>query len=65
MKELIEALQLLSKYEQPEYPFHCEHDVLYVYVDPEKFTKEELETLYEKGFFVEDDHFESFKYGSC
>lgn len=36
MKKLIEALQIFYKYSQVEYPTGCEHDTLYVYVDPKK-----------------------------
>ena len=30
MKELIEALEIFAKYADTKYPFHCEHDTLYI-----------------------------------
>lgn len=79
MEDLIKALSIFLKYGNPEYPTHCEHDVLYVCgIDAEKITKEdraELETL---GFYVsiegevdengeetEETEIYSYKYGSC
>ena len=36
MKDLIEALQIFSKYTDTGWPTHCEHDVMYICgVDPE------------------------------
>lgn len=70
MKELIEALQIMLKYGNPDYPFHCEHDTLHVIGIPtEKVSEEDIERLYELGFFVGDEwgteHFMSFRYGSA
>lgn len=30
MEDLIKALQIFMKYGNPAYPFHCEHDILYI-----------------------------------
>lgn len=51
MKELIEALQILFKY-APDltYPFHCEHDILYVLIDPADVSDEDKKRLKELGF---------------
>lgn len=70
MEELIEALQILSKYDNPTYPTHCEHDMLYVDVSPELVSNEDKKKLEDMGFFVSEDDvysdgFTSFRYGSC
>lgn len=67
MNDLIEALQIMAKYEQPEYPTHCEHDVLYVFVNPELVSEGDIARLDELGFFINDDDvgFMSYKFGSC
>lgn len=53
MEKLIEALQILLKYGNPTFPFHCEHDTLHVVgFDPEKFTKDDRDKLEELGFVV-------------
>ena len=66
MEDLIKALQIFLKYENKMYPTYCEHDVLYVDIDPSIVSDEDKETLDELGFFVdeENDCFASFKYGS-
>ena len=33
MEDLIKALQIFLKYGNPEWPTHCEHDVMYVDID--------------------------------
>jgi len=71
MKDLIKALQILAKYTDSDYPTHCEHDILYVNVRPEKVSDEDKENLEKLGFIVGDPDgcgtqgFYSFKYGSC
>ena len=68
MNELIKALQILSKYVEgynKNYPTHCEHNELYVIVNPSKVSEDDKEELYKLGFFPEDEHFVSYKYGSC
>lgn len=68
MEDLIEALQILSKYGNPEWPTHCGHDVLYVDIDPELVSDEDTKRLDELGFFPSDegmgDTFMSYKFGS-
>lgn len=67
MKDLIEALQILSKYADPNErnPTWCEHDRLNVaHIDPaivSAVDKAELEHL---GFGFDLDHFYSYRYGS-
>ena len=68
MDKLIKALQIFLKYKNPEWPTHCEHDVLFIcdidYADVSDEDKKELEEL---GFFEDenDGGFMSFKYGSA
>lgn len=50
MRELIEALQIFAKYDPPLWPTHCEHDVLYVLVDPGQVSDEDKKRLDELGF---------------
>jgi len=53
MDKLIEALQILMKYGNPTYPFHCEHDILYIVgFEPEKISKEDRDKLYDFGIIV-------------
>lgn len=68
MKELIKALQILSKYVEgynQDYPTHCEHDELQVIVNPKKVSGDDKVELAKLGFFPLDDYFVSYKYGSC
>lgn len=66
MSELIEALQILLKYDDPDYPTHCEHDVLHVAVDPELVSDEDKNRLDELGFFEDEfEGFSSYKFGNC
>ena len=69
LSELIESLQILKKYGDPDYPTHCEHDVLYICgVDPSDVSDEDKKRLDDLGFFVGDEGgecFMSFKYGSA
>lgn len=68
MKDLIEALTILSKYTVSKHPTHCEHDVLYVIVDPNIVSVEDITKLEGLGFYVDDENgdcFKSFRYGSA
>lgn len=67
MEDLIEALQIMLKHGNVEYPTHCEHDELHVYPNSMDFTEDELARLEELGFHSDDEGsgFYSFKYGSC
>jgi hypothetical protein len=68
MKDLIEALNIFLKYGNPDYPTHCQHDVLLVMIDPalvsdeDKIRLDQLSFVPEKGM---DPCFRSFRYGSC
>lgn len=68
MSDLIEALQILLKYGDPHSPTHCEHDTLWVCIDPGKVSDKDKARLLTLGFFVSedgDDCFKSFRYGSA
>lgn len=65
MKELIKALQILNKYDNPSNPTHCEHDELWVLVNPSLVTYSDKEQLGKLGFRADGDHFISYKYGSA
>lgn len=66
MEELIKAFQIFLKYGNKKYPTSCEHDILYVDIDPSVVSDGDKKTLDELGFFVDDENdcFASFKYGS-
>ena len=68
MDDLIEALQILRKYGNPDWPTHCEHDVLTISINPDEVSVEDLDRLDELGIFPSDEYpdcFQSFKFGSC
>lgn len=67
MNELIEALTILSKYCDSPTPTHCEHDVLYVMVDPENVSDEDKKRLDELHFVCnyEEEYVCSYYFGSA
>lgn len=66
LSDLIEALTIFRKYGNPDYPTHCEHDVLMVCVDPAEVSREDLERLDDLGFIEgEEEDFISFRFGSA
>ena len=69
MEDLIKALQIFLKYGNPQWPTHCEHDIMYISdeISPEDVSEEDMEELDKLGFFVEDEFggFASYRYGSC
>lgn len=50
-----------------DYPTYCNHDELWVDIEPEKVSEEDLEMLRTLGFFPFEDGsgFYSFRFGSC
>ena len=71
MKDLIEALTILSTYlTNDEYlynrPTNCDHDVLRVCVDYTKVSKQDLARLLDLGFIPDEDsgYMISYRYGS-
>lgn len=70
MKDLIEALTILLKYGNPDYPTHCEHDQLLICdINPDDVSKEDKKQLKKLGFDVTSEYgekqFYSFRYGSA
>lgn len=67
MDNLIEALQILSKYAKPKFPTHCEHDIIYVNVDPKLVDDTDLTRLEELYFEADPsgNMFSSTYFGSC
>lgn len=67
MKDLIEALTLFAKYTNAKHPTCCEHDVLYVLVDPTKVSTEDRIRLDALGFHAQEDdnNFYSNRFGSA
>ena len=68
LDDLIKALQIFRKYGNPEYPTHCEHDVLYICIDPSKMDIEDIGILEKLGFSIDDETdagFYSFRFGSA
>ena len=66
MKNLIKAFQIFLKYEKGQV-ITCEHDVMYVQVNPDDVSEEDKDELNELGFDVDYDlnNFCSYRYGSC
>ena len=67
MEDLIKALQIFLKYGNPYSPIHCEHDEMFVAIEPEKVSEEDITALGELGFMPCDTNeiFYSFRFGSC
>jgi hypothetical protein len=68
MDDLIEALQIFRKYENPRWPTNCSHDQLSIMeVKPSKVSEEDTARLAELGFIVDEDegYFYSFRFGSA
>lgn len=68
MEDLIKALQIFAKYTDSDYPTHCEHDTLYVLVDPEDVSEEDMEKLEELHFIPDCEYpymFISYMFGSA
>ena len=66
MDELIEALQIFRKYDNPSRPTQCEHDALHVCIDPEGISDEDKARLKELSFTPDQfGGFYSFRFGSA
>jgi len=71
MDDLIEALQILRKYGNPEFPTHCEHDMLCVMtIMPSTVSPEDITRLGALGFDIADEstgeaYFYSLRFGSA
>jgi hypothetical protein len=68
MDDLIEALTILRKYGNPRNPTNCDSDVMWVNIQPEQVSDEDMARLDALGFFVSSEYpdgFMSFRFGSC
>lgn len=69
MDDLIEALSIFRKYTSAKWPTHCEHDVMYVFVDPDEVDIRDEERLCLLGFVRGEDWdepcFASYRFGSA
>lgn len=65
MNDLIEALQIFAKYGNPHNPTHCEHDELFVMIDPSIVSDIDLKRLEELSFRANDGLFTSYRFGSA
>lgn len=67
MDDLIEALTILRKYENPSSPTWCEHDTMHFCVDDSLVSKEDIARLDELGLHQDetDGGFYSFKFGNA
>lgn len=65
MEDLIKALTIFLKYGNPYAPTNCSHDELWVDVDPEIVSAEDIKELEELGFIPDDEGFISYRFGSC
>ena len=63
MDDLIEALTIMRKYTDTNFPTNCVHDELEVDLAPELVSEEDIKRLDELGFFESGE--QSFKFGSC
>lgn len=51
---LIRALTILRKYGKPDYPTHCEHDVLFLKINPSEVSESDRSELDDLGFGIEE-----------
>jgi hypothetical protein len=66
VKDLIEALTIFLKYGNPDEPTHCEHDELFVAIDPSVVSDEDKVRLEELSFTPNSvGGFSSHRFGSC
>ena len=67
MKDLLEAIAIFAKYTDAKHPTCCEHDILYVLVDPADVTAEDRTRLQALGFEAHeaDRNFQSYRFGSA
>ena len=70
MNDLIEALQIFSKYGNPTYPTDCGHNILYINPEicPDDLSFDDRVKVEKLGFFVTEETgeriFASFKFAS-
>jgi len=66
MDDLIEALTIFRRYSSARFPTACEHDEMYVCVDPAVVSDVDKARLAELSFCPCDaGSFKSYRFGSC
>jgi hypothetical protein len=65
MNDLIQALQILAKYGNPDKPTSCSIGEFKVGIWPEDVSKSDIELLETLGFYASSKHFWSTRFGSC
>jgi hypothetical protein len=68
MDKLIQALEIFKKYQNLEWPTHCEHDVMLVVgIEQNEVSEEDTQKLNELGFIWMQEYecFGSYRYGSA
>jgi len=70
LSKLVEALNIFLKYGDPDFPTHCEHDILTICgISPSDVSEEDRKKLDDLGFFVgseyDEEAFHSYRYGSA
>jgi len=63
-ERLAEAFGIFARYTPVQFPVVCDHEVMYVLVDPDEVSVDDLYRLDELGFEIHDDRsFESMRFG--
>lgn len=68
MDDLIKALTIFMKYldDKNDAVINCEHDAMYVCIDADLVSAEDIDELEKLSFSVdENDTFKSHRFGSC
>lgn len=67
-EKIIRAFTIFNKYTDTQWPTHCEHDIMYVCVEPDKVSAEDRAELEGLGFEPDGDNpesFSSYRFGSA
>lgn len=69
MEDLIKSLQILNKYSNGKQLVQCCDNAIYVQINPDDVSKQDIEELVELGFIVdkegyENHYFRSYKLGT-
>ncbi len=67
MKDLIEALTIFAKYTDKGRVVNCEHDQMFICIDPALVTEQDTTRLTELSFHKDNSggYFWSYRFGSC
>ena len=64
MEDLITALQILLKYGNPKNPTHCFDGYMFVTIDPNLVSDEDIKELKDLGFVEDHDSYDDAGFGS-